>query len=165
MRREFFFLFLLTFVSTHLTTVATTQDFNGSFLYFVQSFHKGRNGKGTALDLVKMVVETFPSFRDETLIDGHKGAWSFSFRILLNRICGASTPLETRPNPCCRNLGRLLSFTWRQPTHATPNFPLRPGNPPPDHVRGLPRPTDPAPSSHTFLPATSRRPPSERCHA
>ena len=73
-----------------------------------------------------------------------------------NQICGASTPLETRPNPCRRNLGRLLSFTWRQPTHAAPNFPVRPGNTPPDHVRGLPCPTDPAPSSHTFLPASSR---------
>lgn len=49
------------------------QDFNGSFLYFVQSFHERHNGKGTALDLVKMVAETFPSFRDETLIDGNKG--------------------------------------------------------------------------------------------
>ncbi|KAF8729418.1 hypothetical protein AX14_006140 [Amanita brunnescens Koide BX004] len=47
-------------------------DFNGSFLYLVQSFQKQYNGNGTALDLVKMVVETFPSFRDETWIDGHK---------------------------------------------------------------------------------------------
>ncbi|KAF8630944.1 hypothetical protein AX17_005301 [Amanita inopinata Kibby_2008] len=48
-------------------------DFGGSYLGFIEAFHKRHDGKGTALDLVKMVTETFPSFRDETHLNGRKG--------------------------------------------------------------------------------------------
>ncbi|PFH53373.1 hypothetical protein AMATHDRAFT_137901 [Amanita thiersii Skay4041] len=46
--------------------------FNGSYQGFLDEFHRRYNNVGTALDLVKMVAETFPSFRDETCIDGRK---------------------------------------------------------------------------------------------
>ena len=38
-------------------------------------FHARHAGQGTALDLVKMVTETFPSFRDETVFEGRRGTW------------------------------------------------------------------------------------------
>lgn len=70
---RFFFVFRAPFPSSIKNTHSTIQEFNGSYLYFIQSLHKRHNGQGTALDLVKMVTEYFPSFRDETWIDGHKG--------------------------------------------------------------------------------------------
>ncbi|KIL62025.1 hypothetical protein M378DRAFT_187437 [Amanita muscaria Koide BX008] len=47
-------------------------DFNGSFLHFIESFYQKHDKKGTALDLVKMVTDTFPEFRDESIVDGRK---------------------------------------------------------------------------------------------
>ena len=41
------------------------QSFEGSFKGFIDEFHRRHHGQGSALDLVKMVVETFPSFRDQ----------------------------------------------------------------------------------------------------
>jgi hypothetical protein len=38
----------------------------------LNEFHRRHDGQGTALDLVKMVIETFPSFRDEYHIEGRK---------------------------------------------------------------------------------------------
>ncbi|EAU85978.1 hypothetical protein CC1G_03001 [Coprinopsis cinerea okayama7 len=49
-----------------------TSSFGGSYQGFLDEFHRRHNGQGTALDLVRMVVDTFPSFRDETVYDGTK---------------------------------------------------------------------------------------------
>jgi len=46
--------------------------FGGSFQGFLEEFQRQYNGQGTALDLVRMVVEIFPSFRDDTWLDGKK---------------------------------------------------------------------------------------------
>jgi Potential Queuosine, Q, salvage protein family len=50
------------------------QSFGGSFQGFIDEFHRRYNGEGTALELVQMVTDTFPSFRDEVYYEGQKGA-------------------------------------------------------------------------------------------
>lgn len=50
-----------------------TQKFSGSFQEFMNVFQRNHNGQGTALELAKMVAETFPSFRDEVVYKGRKG--------------------------------------------------------------------------------------------
>ncbi|KAI6124132.1 hypothetical protein EV401DRAFT_2088390 [Pisolithus croceorrhizus] len=47
-------------------------DFNGSYLGLLESFHSRNFGQGTALDLAQMVTNTFPSFRDEQWLNGRK---------------------------------------------------------------------------------------------
>ncbi|KAH9935097.1 uncharacterized protein BXZ73DRAFT_76811 [Epithele typhae] len=47
-------------------------QFDGSFYGFVQAFRKRYNDCGTALQLVQMVTETFPSFRDEHVYNGRR---------------------------------------------------------------------------------------------
>ncbi|KAJ7129394.1 hypothetical protein C8R44DRAFT_829923 [Mycena epipterygia] len=46
--------------------------FGGSFSTFLEEFQRQHNGEGTALQLVQMVTETFPSFRDEVYLEGRK---------------------------------------------------------------------------------------------
>jgi hypothetical protein len=46
------------------------QSFGGSYQHFLSEFQRRHHGDGTAIDLVKMVVETFPSFRDQFEFDG-----------------------------------------------------------------------------------------------
>ena len=50
------------------------QSFGGSFQGFVDEFHRRHDGEGTALELVQMVTDAFPSFRDEVYYEGQKGA-------------------------------------------------------------------------------------------
>ncbi|KAF9464102.1 hypothetical protein BDZ94DRAFT_1191512 [Collybia nuda] len=47
-------------------------SFGGSFQGFLENFQRKYDGQGTALDLVRMVTETFPSFRDEVFFEGRK---------------------------------------------------------------------------------------------
>lgn len=47
-------------------------DFSGSYLGLLESFHNQNFGQGTALDLARMVTNTFPSFRDEQWFNGRK---------------------------------------------------------------------------------------------
>nr|VWP01132.1 Cytochrome P450 monooxygenase AKT7 (EC (AK-toxin biosynthesis protein 7) [Ganoderma boninense] len=49
------------------------KDFDGSFYGFIQAFRLRYNDRGTALQLVKMVAETFPPFRDEYVLNGRRG--------------------------------------------------------------------------------------------
>ncbi|KAF5380664.1 hypothetical protein D9757_007046 [Collybiopsis confluens] len=48
------------------------ESFGGSYQGLLEEFQRRFNGQGTALDLVKMVTDTFPSFRDETFYEGNK---------------------------------------------------------------------------------------------
>ncbi|KAG6915902.1 hypothetical protein DXG01_009369 [Tephrocybe rancida] len=48
------------------------KDFGGSFQGFLEEFHRRHNGEGTALQLVQMVVDTFPTYRDEFVLNGKK---------------------------------------------------------------------------------------------
>ncbi|KAK7468942.1 hypothetical protein VKT23_003437 [Stygiomarasmius scandens] len=47
-------------------------SFAGSFQGFLDEFQRRYEGQGSALDLVKMVTETFPSFRDEFFFEDRK---------------------------------------------------------------------------------------------
>ncbi|KAJ7094519.1 hypothetical protein B0H15DRAFT_829876 [Mycena belliarum] len=46
--------------------------YGGSFQGFLDEFQRQHNDEGTALDLVHIVAQTFPSFRDEVYLDGRK---------------------------------------------------------------------------------------------
>ncbi|KZT27422.1 hypothetical protein NEOLEDRAFT_1161678 [Neolentinus lepideus HHB14362 ss-1] len=48
------------------------EKFGGSFQNFIQEFQRKHQNRGTALQLVQMATETFPTFRDETHYKGHK---------------------------------------------------------------------------------------------
>ena len=61
--------------------------------------------------------------------------------------------LEACPNPSRRDLGCLLPTLRHRPTPALPTRDL-----PTDDVRGLPRPTNPAPPPSIDLPAITRTP-------
>ncbi|KAF9046548.1 hypothetical protein BJ165DRAFT_1527632 [Panaeolus papilionaceus] len=50
-----------------------SNGYGGSFQGFLTEFQRRHNGNGTALDLVKMVTEVFPSFRDEVYYENKKG--------------------------------------------------------------------------------------------
>ena len=39
----------------------------------MEEFQRRHDNQGTALELVQMVTETFPSFRDETWLEGQRG--------------------------------------------------------------------------------------------
>lgn len=60
-------------VFPHRLLTSTVQGFGGSFKGFLDEFQRRHNGDGTALDLVEMVIETFPSFRDEHYLEERKG--------------------------------------------------------------------------------------------
>ncbi|TFK40764.1 hypothetical protein BDQ12DRAFT_679988 [Crucibulum laeve] len=47
-------------------------NFGGSYLEFIENFQRQHDGQGTGLDLVKIVVETFPPFRDEADFGGRR---------------------------------------------------------------------------------------------
>ncbi|KAI0827735.1 hypothetical protein BC628DRAFT_1535128 [Trametes gibbosa] len=48
------------------------EKFDGSFHGFVNAFRKRHNDCGTTLQLVKMVTDSFSSFRDETIYQGRR---------------------------------------------------------------------------------------------
>ncbi|CDO77602.1 hypothetical protein BN946_scf184936.g27 [Trametes cinnabarina] len=48
------------------------ENFGGSFCGFVQAFRERYHDRGSALQLVKMVTDTFPSFRDEVVYQGRR---------------------------------------------------------------------------------------------
>lgn len=57
------------------------QNFGGSFQCLVEEFHQQTHSCGTAIQLVQMVANTFPSFQDETWLDGQKGNFVFSSHV------------------------------------------------------------------------------------
>jgi hypothetical protein len=48
-------------------------SFEGSFQGFLAAFQRHYNNQGTALELVQMVADTFPYFRDETWLENRRG--------------------------------------------------------------------------------------------
>lgn len=99
------------------------QSFGGSFQGFIDEFQRRYNGEGTALELVIMVTETFPSFKDEVYFEGRKGErW---LHILRNSM--VSTPLLV----CLWKRAQILvAETWAAfyPPHPTTAHPLFPGS-------------------------------------
>ncbi|KAJ7490310.1 hypothetical protein B0H11DRAFT_1719156 [Mycena galericulata] len=70
------------------------QSFGGSFQGFLDEFQRQHNGEGTALQLVRMVTETFPSFRDEVYLDGRKVCLWKRAQILVAETWAAFYPPE-----------------------------------------------------------------------
>ncbi|KAG6872017.1 hypothetical protein C0995_013895 [Termitomyces sp. Mi166 len=76
------------------------KNFDGSFQGFLDEFHRRHNGEGTALQLVQMVVETFPTYRDEFIVHGRKVCLWKRVQILVAEIWAAFYPAKaTHPHP------------------------------------------------------------------
>ncbi|KAL6303165.1 hypothetical protein BKA93DRAFT_735508 [Sparassis latifolia] len=73
--------------------------FSGSFYGFYQEFHRVNDGRGTALQLVQMVAETFPSFRDEFVYEGRKICIWKRAQILVAETWAAFYPCSSSPHP------------------------------------------------------------------
>ncbi|KIK44302.1 hypothetical protein CY34DRAFT_641077 [Suillus luteus UH-Slu-Lm8-n1] len=52
--------------------ILCNDDFGGSYLGFLKAFQRRHENQGTALDLVQYVTDTFPSFRDERMLNGRR---------------------------------------------------------------------------------------------
>ncbi|KAF6755939.1 hypothetical protein DFP72DRAFT_989993 [Ephemerocybe angulata] len=77
-----------------------TNSFGGSFQGFLAEFQRLHDGDGTALDLVKMVIETFPSFRDQFEYEGSKVCLWKRAQILVAETWAAFYPATpTDPHP------------------------------------------------------------------
>ncbi|KAI9061380.1 hypothetical protein FKP32DRAFT_1576107 [Trametes sanguinea] len=76
------------------------ERFGGSFYGFIQAFRERYNDCGTALQLVKMVTDTFPSFRDEVVHNGRRVYLWKRAQILVAETWAAfypSSPAEPHP--------------------------------------------------------------------
>lgn len=79
-------------------------NFNGSYLGFLASFHNRKYGQGTALDLAEMVTHTFPSFRDEQWLNGRKVLFWKRAQILVAETWAAFYPeISTYQHPIFPN--------------------------------------------------------------
>ncbi|THH02941.1 hypothetical protein EW145_g6675 [Phellinidium pouzarii] len=78
------------------------RGFESSFLGFMNAFETrhGGVGHGSALQLVRMVTENFPSFRDETIFEGRRVFFLKRAQILVAEIWAAFHPLSAHePHP------------------------------------------------------------------
>jgi hypothetical protein len=57
-------------------SICAIQEYGGSFQGFIEAFQRRYNDDGTALQLVQMVTDTFPSFRDEHWFEGRRSQYS-----------------------------------------------------------------------------------------
>ncbi len=55
------------------TYVFPAQHYGGSFYGFIEAFRRRYDFRGSALQLVEMIADTFPSFRDEHIYNGQRG--------------------------------------------------------------------------------------------
>lgn len=97
------------------------QSFEGSFQGFQREFQRRHDGEGTALDLVKMVTETFPCFRDEVYFEGRKGG--------PNKSCPSSLSLNLRTVCFWKRAQILVAEMWAAfyPKSTSTPHPLFPG--------------------------------------
>ncbi|KAK7690226.1 hypothetical protein QCA50_006879 [Cerrena zonata] len=75
-------------------SILTTQ-FSGSFQNFFDEFQIRHDGRGSSLQLVKMVATTFPSFRDETIYGGRRVFIWKRAQILVAELWAAFYPPST----------------------------------------------------------------------
>ncbi|KAJ3573185.1 hypothetical protein NP233_g2602 [Leucocoprinus birnbaumii] len=68
------------------------KTFRGSFEGFIDEFHRRYHGQGSALDLVKMVTETFPSFKDQVSYEGRTVCFWKRAQILVAELWAAFYP-------------------------------------------------------------------------
>lgn len=62
-----------------MNEIISSQSYSGSFKGFLDEFQRQHHDQGTSLDLVKMVTQSFPSFRDEVFYENTKGTRSQAF--------------------------------------------------------------------------------------
>ncbi|EKM79219.1 hypothetical protein AGABI1DRAFT_58653 [Agaricus bisporus var. burnettii JB137-S8] len=67
-------------------------SFGGSFKGFLDEFHRRHHRQGSALDLVKLVVETFPTFRDQVWYQGRPVYFWKRAQILVAELWAAFYP-------------------------------------------------------------------------
>ncbi|KAJ4482380.1 hypothetical protein J3R30DRAFT_3459001 [Lentinula aciculospora] len=70
-------------------------SFGGSYQSLLEEFQRQHDGQGTALDLVKMVTDTFPSFRDEVFYKGRRVCFWKRAQILVAETWAAFYPDPT----------------------------------------------------------------------
>lgn len=91
-------------------------SFGGSFQGFIDEFHRRYNGEGTALELVQMVTDMFPSFRDEVYYEGQKICLWKRAQILVAETWAAffpASPSSTHPifpGACGPQIHKLTMF-------------------------------------------------------
>ncbi|KAF9452911.1 hypothetical protein P691DRAFT_793687 [Macrolepiota fuliginosa MF-IS2] len=91
-------------------------SFGGSFKGFIDEFHRRYHGQGSALDLVKMVTDTFPSFRDQVWYQGRTVYFWKRAQILVAELWAAfypefpSTPHPLFPGPLGPRIHELTMF-------------------------------------------------------
>ncbi|KAH8085422.1 hypothetical protein BXZ70DRAFT_559928 [Cristinia sonorae] len=74
--------------------------YEGSFQKLVEDFQRRHDGRGTALQLVKHITETFPSFRDETIYNGRRVFIWKRAQILVAELWAAFyPPSPSEPHP------------------------------------------------------------------
>ncbi|KAI6016251.1 hypothetical protein EDC04DRAFT_2577684 [Pisolithus marmoratus] len=87
-------------------------NFNGSYLGLLESFHNQNCGQGTALDLAQMVTNTFPSFRDERWLNGRKVLFWKRAQILVAETWAAFYPENSaHPHPIFPNGPAISTLT------------------------------------------------------
>ncbi|KAI0031927.1 hypothetical protein K488DRAFT_78799 [Vararia minispora EC-137] len=83
--------------------------YNGSFMHFIRAFHLA-HPSGTALDFVRLITHTFPSFADECTFDGMRLCFWKRAQILVAETWAAFYP-TSGPHPIFPNDGaRALSM-------------------------------------------------------
>ncbi|KAH9947636.1 hypothetical protein B0H21DRAFT_807221 [Amylocystis lapponica] len=75
------------------------KNFEGSFQGFYEEFLRRYDGRGTALDLVQMITNVFPSFRDETIYKGRKVYLWKRAQICVAEAWAAFHPPADSPHP------------------------------------------------------------------
>ncbi|TCD70764.1 hypothetical protein EIP91_001793 [Steccherinum ochraceum] len=77
-----------------------SMKYEGSFQVFIEQFQRVHHGRGSALQLVKLVAETFPPFRDETVYNGRRVFIWKRAQILVAELWAAFyPPSPTDPHP------------------------------------------------------------------
>ncbi|KAL1719063.1 hypothetical protein EV715DRAFT_290730 [Schizophyllum commune] len=127
------------------------ENFGGSFAGFIDAFHARHASQGTALDLVKMVTETFPSFRDETVFEGRRVCIWKRAQILVAELWAAFFP-ESSPESSTPASSSSLTSSQHSTLSAHPLCPTS--------TATVPAPSSPSPSHASkpnaeITPATS----------
>uniref|UniRef100_D8PY05 Queuosine 5'-phosphate N-glycosylase/hydrolase n=1 Tax=Schizophyllum commune (strain H4-8 / FGSC 9210) TaxID=578458 RepID=D8PY05_SCHCM len=123
------------------------EDFGGSFAGFINAFHAKFERQGTALDLVKMITETFPSFRDETVFEGRRVCIWKRAQILVAELWAAFFPDPSSAIPDSSSANPNLSS-------ANPTSPAT-SAPPTTPTLSLPASTFTSTSTSTFTPTST----------
>ncbi|OCH92623.1 hypothetical protein OBBRIDRAFT_833283 [Obba rivulosa] len=88
------------------------EQFGGSFQGFLEEFQRRHNGRGTALQLVQMVTDTFPSFRDESIYEGRRVYFWKRAQILVAETWAAFYPVSpSAPHPLFPHGTRIAELT------------------------------------------------------